>query len=50
MQTRFLPNYLEVNQDNEPLPQDQIQAADKTQTQTADEPEPMTVHLAENCK
>ncbi|KAL9976659.1 hypothetical protein ACROYT_G013983 [Oculina patagonica] len=38
----------QVNQNNEPLPQDQIQAADETQTQTADEPEPMTVHLAVN--
>lgn len=50
MRTRFLPNYLEANQDNELLPQDQIQAADETQTQSADEPEPMTVDLAENCK
>ncbi|KAL9976649.1 hypothetical protein ACROYT_G013971 [Oculina patagonica] len=44
----FLMGILQVNQDNELSPQDQIQAADETQTQTADEPEPLTVHLAIN--
>ncbi|KAL9976673.1 hypothetical protein ACROYT_G013999 [Oculina patagonica] len=44
----FLMGILQVNQDNELSPQDQIQAVDETQTQTADEPEPMTVHLAIN--
>ena len=36
---------------NESLPQDHTdQAADETQTQTAEEAEPITVHFAVNCK
>jgi len=36
---------------DESLPQDHNeQAADETQTQTAEEAEPMTVHFAVNCK
>ena len=52
----FCLNYLEVNQDSslkkdESLPQDHNeQAADETQTQTAEEAEPMTVRFAVNCK
>lgn len=51
----FLLNYLEVNQDSSSkddglLPQDHTQAADETQTQTAQEAEPMTVHFAVTCK
>jgi len=37
--------------EDEPLPQDHAdQAADETQTQTAEQAEPMTVHFAVNCK
>ena len=52
----FCLNYLEVNQDSslkedELLGQDHTdQAADETQTQTAEEGEPMTMHFAVNCK
>lgn len=51
----LLPNYSEVNRDSslkdeELLPQDHTQAADETQTQTAQEAEPMTVHFAVTCK
>ena len=50
----FCLNYLEVNQDS-PLKEDESQdhsdqAADETQTQTAEEGEPMTMHFAVNCK
>jgi len=49
-------NYLKVNQDlslkeDESLPEDHTDhAADETQTQTAEEDEPMTVHFEVNCK
>ena len=51
----LLPNYSEVNQysslkEEELLPQDHTQATDETQTQTTEEPEPVTVHFAVNCK
>jgi len=55
----FCLNYLEVNQDSpfqedESLPQDHADhadhAADETQTQTAGEAEPMTVHFEVNCE
>jgi len=52
----FCLNYLEVNQDSpfqedESLPQDYDDyASDETQTQTAGEAEPMTVHFEENCE
>ena len=52
----FCLNYLEVNRDSslkedESLPQDDTdQAADETQTQSVEEAEPMTVHVAANCK
>ena len=51
-----MPEFSEVNQDSslkedELLAQDQTdQAADETQTQTAEEGEPMTVHFALSCK
>jgi len=37
--------------EDESLPQDYAdQATDETQTQTAEEAEPMTLHFAVNCK
>ena len=52
----FCLNYLEVNRDSS-LKEDELlaqehtdQAADETQTQTIEEAEPMTVHVAANCK
>ena len=51
----FCLNYLKVNQESslgadESLPRDHTdQAADETQTQTASDAEPMTVHTV-NCK
>ena len=51
----FLPIYVEENQgssskDDELLCQEQTEVADESQTQGAEEDEPMTVHFAFNCK